>query len=249
MKNFSQKIPLAISLGKYVKQEVYNGISNTGQVYPCTVLEVGLDGEGNSIVTVNFEVEPLSQTDSPLTFPPVTMPIASSEYVRLPVKIGDTGIAVSASVRLGGISGLGIPGSLAPVSAPSNLGALVFLPISSALWNPVENPEALYLQGWDGVVIQDMLGDTSITLTPAGVLVDAQSSVTVMVGGTSLVISDGNVTINSTSTTINGNLQVNGTINSTGDISAGTVTMETHTHKVVNVQGGTGTITTTVGEG
>ena len=48
---------------------------------------------------------------------------------------------------------------------------------------------------------------------------------------------------------ITGNTTQTGTISSTGDISSGSVTMTTHTHNVVGVQGGLSTITTTVGAG
>jgi hypothetical protein len=132
MKNFSQKIPLAISLANFTEQTVQEGLSGLGQVYPCTVKSVGLDGSGNAVVTVNFEINPVSSTGTKITLPEVTMPIAESEYVRLPVQVGDKGIAVSASVRLGGITGLGT--GLAPLSPASNLGALVFMPISNAKW-------------------------------------------------------------------------------------------------------------------
>ena len=232
----AQKTPFSTSIANFTSGQINDYLAGLGQVLPCTVVEVGYDGEGNSIVMVNFDVLP------GFTLRPVTMPIIGSEYVRIPVQVGDSGIAISASVRIGNISGLGVPYAPSPLVAPSNLGALVFVPISSALWTPPLNPEALLLQGHDGVVIQDMLGDTTFTLTPAGIVVDAQTSVTVGVGSNTIVITAGGIVIN-------GNVTVNGTINSTGDISAGSVTMQTHTHKVVGVQGGSSTITTSVGTG
>ena len=231
MKNFSQKIPLAISLANFTEQSVQEGLSGLGQVYPCTVKSVGLDGSGNAIVTVNFEINPVSSTGTKITLPPVTIPIAESKYVRIPVQVGDQGIAVSASVRIGGITGLGT--GLAPLSPASNLGALVFMPVSNTAWETLD-PNAVVISASNGAIIRTDDGKAVVTI--------ADDKITVAYQSISLVINGSNVTIN-------GNLQVNGTINSTGDISAGSVTMKTHTHQVVGVQGGLSTITTTVGAG
>lgn len=231
MKNFSQKIPLAISLGNFTNQAVEDGLSTLGQVFPCTVKEVGVDGSGNTIVTVNFEVNPVSSTGTKITLPAVTIPVAESSYVRLPVQVGDQGIAVSASVRIGGITGLGT--GLAPLSPASNLGALVFMPISNVNWETLD-PDAVVINAPNGAIIRTVDGKAVVTISKDQIKLDYNGK---------------NIIINGSNITINGDLQVNGKINSTGDISAGSVTMETHTHNVVNVQGGLGTITTTVGAG
>jgi hypothetical protein len=231
MTNFSQKVPLAISLGNFVDQSVRNGLSGLGLVFPCVVTEVGLDGSGNTIVTVNFQVNPVSYTNTEVTLPSVTMPIAESSYIRIPVQVGDTGIAISASVRLGGITGLGA--GLAPLAPSSNLGALVFMPISNTNWGTLD-PNAVVIDAPNGAIIRTNNGNAVVTIS--------QDEIELAYGSNTIVI-------NGTNITINGNLQVNGTINSTEDISAGSVTMQTHTHQVVGVQGGSSTITTTVGAG
>ncbi len=231
MKNFSQKIPLAVSLANFTEQAVQEGLSGLGQVYPCTVKSVGLDGAGNTVVTVNFEINPVSSTGTKITLPEVTMPIAESRYVRLPVKVGDQGIAVAASVRIGGITGLGT--GLAPLAPASNLGALVFLPVSNTAWTTLD-PNAVVISASNGAIIRTDDGKAVVTIADDKITVAYQTI---------------NFVIDGSKVTINGNLQVNGTINSTGDISAGSVTMQTHTHQVVGVQGGLSTITTTVGAG
>jgi hypothetical protein len=231
MTNFSQKIPLAISLSNFTEQTVQEGLSGLGQVYPCTVKSVGLNGSGNAIVTVNFEINPVSSTGTKITLLPVTMPIAESKYIRIPVRVGDQGIAVSASVRIGGITGLGT--GLAPLSPASNLGALVFMPISNVNWETLD-PNAVVINAPNGAIIRTIDGKAIVTISKDQIKLDYNGK---------------NIIINGSNITINGDLQVNGKINSTGDISAGSVTMETHTHNVVNVQGGLATITTTVGAG
>jgi len=231
MKNFSQKIPLAVSLANFTEQSVQEGLSGLGQVYPCTVKSVGIDGAGNTVVTVNFEINPVSSTGTKITLPEVTMPIAESKYVRLPVQVGDQGIAVAASVRIGGITGLGT--GLAPLAPASNLGALVFLPVSNTAWTTLD-PNAVVISASNGAIIRTDDGKAVVTIADDKITVAYQSI---------------NFVIDGSKVTINGNLQVNGTINATGDISSGSVTLKTHTHNVVNVQGGLATITTTVGAG
>ena len=231
MANLSQKIPLAVSLANFTEQSVQEGLSGLGQVYPCTVKSVGVDGAGNTVVTVNFEVNPVSSTGTKITLPEVTMPIAESKYVRLPVQVGDQGIAVAASVRIGGITGLGT--GLAPLAPASNLGALVFLPVSNTAWTTLD-PNAVVISASNGAIIRTDDGKAVVTIADDKITVAYQTI---------------NFVIDGSKVTINGNLQVNGTINSTGDISAGSVTMQTHTHQVVGVQGGLSTITTTVGAG
>ena len=222
--SISQKIPLATSLSKLLESTELINSESAGYILPCYVIAV----EGN-IVTVNFDVLPTPTT----VFPPVTMSIAQSKYVQLPVQIGDVGLAVSASVRLGGVNGLGTL-SPAPFVAPSNLGAMVFLPISSALWTPKLDPLSLLLQGLNGVTIQDMEGLTKAILTPEGLLVNAQTSITFQVGVNT-------ITINATGIEIVGDLSVTGTItNNSVDVGS------THSHNVVGVQGGSSTISTTV---
>ena len=235
MKSFFQKIPLAISLANFTEQTVQEGLSGLGQVYPCTVKSVGLDGSGNTVVTVNFEINPVSSTGTKITLPEVTMPIAESKYVRLPVQVGDQGIAVAASVRIGGITGLGT--GLAPLSPSSNLGALVFLPVSNTAWSTLD-PNAVVISASNGAIIRTDDGKAIVTI--------AEDKVTVAYNNTTLVVSGSGVKIT-------GNLEVTGSITGDNGLSvSGSFTNNgknvgsTHDHNVVGVQGGTSTITTTV---
>jgi phage baseplate assembly protein gpV len=155
------------------------------------------------------------------------------------------GITISASVTTAIVSGLGI--GLAPLINPGNLATMAFLPLGSLNFIPTTNPvyaesQMLLLQGWGGVAIQDIAGLSKILVTPETIVVNAQTSISLIVGSNSIVITSAGIAIT-------GNVTVTGTINATGDISAGSVTMQTHTHRVIGVQGGTGTITTTVGAG
>jgi len=265
MANLSQKIPLAVSLANFTEQSVQEGLSGLGQVYPCTVKSVGIDGAGNTVVTVNFEINPVSSTGTKITLPEVTMPIAESKYVRLPVQVKDQGIAVAASVRIGGITGLGT--GLAPLAPASNLGALVFLPVSNTAWTTLD-PNAVVISASNGAIIRTDDGKAIVTISDNQI--ELQYGSTTLIANNSGVTITGNLVVHGSITgdngfnisggtggtvnvtgnmNITGNTNQTGTIASTGDITAGSVTMETHTHRVVGVQGGTSTITTTVGAG
>lgn len=94
----SQKTPLAQSLQKLIGVRAQDAINAIGKGLPCTVASV--DGPG--IVTVNFEV-----SVSPATLPQVQMPVNKPRYINYPIKVGDIGVALSADLRTGGLTGLG----------------------------------------------------------------------------------------------------------------------------------------------
>ena len=238
--SLAQKVPFAVSLNNTVERQIEDHQQGLGKILPCSV--VAVDG---AIVTVNFEVD-----SENITIPPVTCPIAESEYTRLPVQIGDKGICIAANTRLGGISGLGL--GLAPLSSPSNLGGLVFVPISNKNWFTVDGTY-LVLYGINGVEITTKDQDVKLTLNHDGIIID---------------LAGGNLIVNNGNTTMNGNLTVNGlitgnngfaisggtggTMNVTGNINqtgnftqTGTLTNNgkavgsTHTHGGVQTGGGT----------
>ena len=235
--SLAQKIPYAPSINNFVERKVEDFQNTLGQILPCSVVAVN-----GSIVTVNFEV-----LNGNLTLPQVSCPIAESQYTRLPIQVGDKGVCIAANTRLGGISGLGQ--GLAPLSEPSNLGGLIFMPISNKNWFSV-NGQYLVLYGPQGVEITTINQDCKLTLTSSGITID---------------LNGGNLYVNNGNTTMTGNLTVQGkitgqggfaisggtggTMNVTGNIvSTGTITNNgknidsTHTHSGVQTgSGNTGT--------
>ena len=238
-----QKTPFAVSISNYVQSQLEKNRQSFGWQLPCRVIAV--DG---AIVTVNFEID----TGGQYTFPPVTCPIAQSTYVRLPVQIGDLGMCISADARLGGVTGLGIKGALAPLGLPFNLGALVYVPLGATDWSSVD-PNAVNINAPNGAVIRDDGNNCVITLTPTGV--------TVVRGSTQVIINDtgitmyGNLLVHGSITGDNGfhitggtgaTMQITGDISQTGNYtSTGTLTNNgkavgsTHTHGGVQTGGGT----------
>jgi hypothetical protein len=166
------KTPFAQTMNTFAQRKVQDNLQQQGQVLPCSVVAVLHNG---TAVTVAFQVD----QSLGYTIPQVTMPVAISEYVRIPIQVGDTGIALSASTRLGGISGLG--SGLAPLNTPSNLGALVFMPISNIGWSSIDST---------AVVISSAHGESVVTIS--------DTQVSLVQGSTSIVLSGGNVNINGT---------------------------------------------------
>lgn len=57
--------------------------------------------------------------------------------------------------------------------------------------------------------------------------------------GAALVSAQGNITLTAPLVTINGDVKVNGRVDSTGDVQAGTISLQTHKHTGVTAGGGT----------
>ena len=209
----AQKTPFAVSMNNFAEQKISAYEQILGKIYPCSVIEVN---EVNAIVTVNFEVD----NQGLFTLPQVTCPIIGSKYIRIPVQVGDTGICISASTKIGNITGLG--SGLPTLTPASNLGALVFVPIGNANWQ-----------------ITDL--NSIVHFSPNG-----DSIVTIGNDQIKLAFQDKNIIINATGITINGDVQVNGKITSTGDVVANGISLDNHEHNVMNVSSGLVTKTTTV---
>jgi hypothetical protein len=114
-----------------------------------------------SIVTVKFELT------TSFTLPQVTVPAAVFEYVRIPIQIGDKGIVIPASVRLGYISGLG-GGTPPELVTPANLSSLLFMPVSSKNWSASEDPNKLVLYGPSGAILRTLDKASEVTVSSTG---------------------------------------------------------------------------------
>jgi hypothetical protein len=156
----AQKIPFSVSINSFVTDRLNNFNGLFGKILPVSVAAVDTV---NSIVTVNFEID----TGGVLTLPQVQCPIIGSQYIRIPVQVGDYGIVIAADTRLGGITGLG--DGVAPLSLPSNLGALVFVPIGNSGWAETDP---------DSLVLSTPNGGASIVISPSGITVEGSMDVT-----------------------------------------------------------------------
>lgn len=204
--SINTKKPLNLSLPRAMRERIQDGKQVSGQEWPCTVVHV--DG---AIVTVAFEVE------SEFTLPQVTCPIAESFYVRLPVQEGDQGMVMAASTRLGGVTGLGA--GLAPLSEPSNLGGLVFVPLGNKGWATID-PNAVVINAPNGAKLRTFDGASIVTIDTGQVKIQ-QGDVTVEITGGVVTVTADHVVVNAADSTFNGNLIVNGNATVSGNASIG----------------------------
>lgn len=159
MADNAQKTPIAQALNQFAQRKILDALQITGKALPCSVTDVS-----GSIVTVKFEV-----STKDFTLPTVTVPMAGSEYIRLPVLKGCKGVVYPADLNLGGVSGLG--GGVATFVTPANLSALVFFPIGNKGWDASEDPRKLVLYGPDGAVLRTADKASSVTVSADGVQV------------------------------------------------------------------------------
>ena len=171
------KKPFNISMAN-LGQQISSDIQQLmGQALPCHVV-----ARSGAIVTVAFDVA----APKGITIPQTQCPILESEYVKLPIKVGDRGVTIPVMASIAPATGQG--GEAAPFSIlPFNLSALVFVPIGNLGWsNPDGTATIVTSQNGSSVVT---VGDSGITMTK---------------GSSSISITSSGVNINGSSVKING---------------------------------------------
>jgi hypothetical protein len=141
MGNSAQKLSFQVALGNIARKGANDAIDLIGLSLPASVVSVS-----GAFVTIKFEV--LAE----YSFPQITVPIATSQYVRVPIKIGDKGILIPCDANIAGISGQN--NGTASIEPLANLSSLVFLPIGNKKWANVD-PSMLVLTGDSDVMIRD----------------------------------------------------------------------------------------------
>lgn len=191
------KKPLFHSLGEYVGNRYRTLDDLRGKCLPCIVKAV--DG---ATVTVDFEV------DAGLVLPTVTMPVAVSEYLRVPVFVGDKGVAVPASMSIAGITGLG--GGLSKQVDVGNLGALFFVPLGNAAWATV-NATAIVLSAPGGTMIRSQDGTVTLAVSSVGIVGTAGANVlTISAAGITALTAGATIAMGPTGMALTGVLTING---------------------------------------
>lgn len=168
------KKPIAQTLGQTIKGRIADAAQLKGKAIPCSV--ISSDGK---FVTVNFEIV------TAFTLPHVSMPIARTKYLSLPIQPGDTGLAISADFLLGGVTGES--GVTATMQQPSNLGALVFLPLGNKAFQ-IANPLQVAIAGPNGVVLSDESMTNILTISATGISILSPALVSMVCGGQSLTM-------------------------------------------------------------
>ncbi len=176
--SIEKKLNFTGNMHSFVSQKLADAFEMAGKVLPAVVVS-----RAENMVTVSFQLR-----DIPYTLPQITIPIFGPQYIRYPMQPGDKGIVIPADTYLGGVSGLG--GGTADLTAPANLSALVFLPVSHTEWESV-NGEVLTMYGPEGVTIRDSGSHSTFLLTPESVTIATPSQFMVTVGSTVLTLKNG----------------------------------------------------------
>ena len=175
MSGIAVKKPIKVSLTNFGKQVSFDTFKWLGQALPCHVVE-----RNGAIVTVAFDVQP----PKGVTIPQTQCPILESQYVKLPIKVGDRGVTIPIMANIAPLTGLG--GEAAPyTNIPFNLSSLIFVPVGNLGWsNPDGTATIVTSQNEQSVVT---VGDSGITMTKGSSSISITSS-GIEINGTSVKI-------------------------------------------------------------
>jgi hypothetical protein len=140
------KTPLAQNLNRLGDMRASDAIAALGKGLPCTVASVVSPG----IVMVNFEVEAI-----PFALPQIKMAVSKHPSIQFPIQAGDPGVALSADLRTGAITGLS-SSKARLTDTVANLSAMTFFWLGH-LSEVALDPDALCLNG-NMAVTPDALG-------------------------------------------------------------------------------------------
>jgi hypothetical protein len=175
MANDALKTPYGRRVNELALKRAGDAIQLEGKALPCSVVS----GNG-TFVLVKFEVQ------SVFTLPQVLIPVATSEYFRMPLQPGCKGVVLPADAYIGGVTGRG--GGIASLDRQSNLANLVFIPVGTTSFPVVPDGFAV-VYGPTGVIIRDQASGTVVTVTGSGVTIQLTGGNVTVTGGD--VIADG----------------------------------------------------------
>ena len=177
MPNDHLNTPIPFSLSRAIDERTQDKEQISTKALPCTVTKIV--GE---LVTVSIDMK------GNYTIPNITIPQLFSEYFRQPTQVGDKGWAIPADFYLGGQSGQG--GGTANFYQRGNLTPLVFAPISQKKFphNTSRDPNSAFVNGPNGVIIQDTGGHCFITLTTTTITVTDSYGNSIVMGSTGVAV-------------------------------------------------------------
>lgn len=246
MSALSGKLPFAQNIASAMEFQNEALAQEFGWELPCQVQSVSSDGLQ---VTVSFQVQA-----SQYSLPNITIPIASSQYVRAPIQPGDKGVTKKIDVDLTYIAG--IQQGTANFSNVGNLASVLFFePITNTSWQASPDINACWIYGPDGVILQDQAGNCIATIshdkTKGITLVVGSNNVTVNSSQASMAYGPNNVEVTSTqaSMTFGANSVV---VNASGVIITGSLSINgqaytAHEHSAGTYVAGSNPVTGTSG--
>lgn len=175
MANDALKTPYGRRVNELALKRAGDAIQLEGKALPCSVVS----GNGTFVI-VKFEVQSI------YTLPQVRVPVATSEYFRMPLQPGCKGVVMPADTYIGGVTGLG--GGVAKLTRQANLANLIFVPVGTTSFVSVPDGYAV-VYGPTGVIIRDQASKTTVTVNASGVTIQLTGGNVTVLGGD--VIADG----------------------------------------------------------
>lgn len=166
----SEKNPISVSLSALINEAISNAFSTKGKCWPCTVKRV-LTEAGGQTVEVSYDVQPNPGEIIPTTI----MSVATFEYIRFPVQVGDRGFTLCADVSLREVTGRGT-GTPRQVRAP-NFNALVFFPVATLDYFDINEPRRIVLYGPDGGVLRTAEGQSCVEVDPTSATIETPDNI------------------------------------------------------------------------
>jgi len=167
MTNYAGKLPYGQNMAGAIDYRAGVQFEQIGWELPCTVKAISDDG---LFVSVEFSIR-----EAPFQFPIITIPILQSQYIRLPIQVGDVGVT-----RFADVSTLHICGKLPGVAGFGNAGnlnaVLAFQPIVNINFAQTPDKNVLWCYGPDGVILQDQAGNSKVTINSDLVKLESGSS-------------------------------------------------------------------------
>jgi len=136
-----QKFHFGAQVGESARGGAETIISLLGKSLPASI-----DSVNGSIAIVKIEV------NSDFVFPLMEVPIAGSEYVRLPLQKGDKGAVISCDASIAAM--IGLTDTAADLSDTGNMSSLYFIPLGNKNWASVDG-KTLVLTGLTDVLLRN----------------------------------------------------------------------------------------------
>lgn len=202
MSRNEQKTPLTRNLPLVAQSKIIEEIAKRGLPLPCHVVSIEWP-----LVTVNFDVKNA-------LLPPVQVAPVVFQYANMPIQVGEKGWVFPCPLFMGGITGTGPSDKIADFNElQHNLSALMWFPAANKNWVQPGDIDATTLWGPDGVVLQDVAGDSpdySLTVDSTGIaLVGGDYSIKLTTSSIKLDNGTHSVEINSTGILMDGHLYAN----------------------------------------
>jgi len=241
-----QKFPFNVALSQAMQRESENQQALTGRLWPCHV--VAVQGQ---IVTVKFDLLP----EMGVVIPDATIPIATFEYIRYPVQIGDKGVTLCAEVSIAAHVGLGK--GLATRARMPSMAALYFLPLAQMGFSQVD-PNKITLYGPDGAVLRTAGGESSITVDPTSIVQEAPTRIDLKAADIYLqgvihlngqIVQDPDQISGPTTASLIGPVDVQNNVDAADFSTPSVASQNAHQHDVENVMPGGSTRTSNAPKG